>query len=234
MSCSGSRIPLCVFAKPPRPGRAKTRLAASIGDAAACRLATAFVSDFVGMATQLDWGFPVLATTEDGMAEGSFSLDAYPPGVSPETVPRWLQPEGDLGAKLEGIVRRGLESAEAVICLGADSPGRPAKRLEDTRQALRDDWDAVLGPTEDGGYDILALKRCPAGLLADLPWSQPTTFEASKRRLEERGLKVNVLEKWWDVDEVEDLDRLRLLLQDEVASSRAPATAAAMAAIDAL
>ncbi|CAE8736275.1 unnamed protein product [Polarella glacialis] len=65
-------IPLCVFAKPPRPGRAKTRLAAKIGDDAACRLACAFISDFISMARGLEWGRPVLATTEDGMAADSF------------------------------------------------------------------------------------------------------------------------------------------------------------------
>eukprot|EP00435_Cladocopium_sp_Y103_P072629 s143_g40.t2 len=251
-------IPLCVFAKPPVPGRAKTRLAASIGNEAACRLATAFISDFISMAAGIDWAYPVLATTEDGM-EG-FPLEAYPPGVRPDDVPRWKQPEGDLGAKIEGIVRQALAGASvawiessahqpqlgwdllncrirscrfiiAAICLGADSPGRPAERLEETRQALQDGFDAVLGPTEDGGYDVLALKQCPEGLLAELPWSQPSTFEATKVRLEERGLRVAVLPKWWDVDEVEDLERLRQLLQSE-AAARAPATAAVMSSLD--
>eukprot|EP00913_Durusdinium_trenchii_P011728 g11014.t1 len=97
---------------------------------------------------------------------------------------------------MEGIVRHGLELAEATICLGADSPGRPAERLEATRQALQDGFDAVLGPTEDGGYDVLALKRCPEGLLAELPWSQPSTFEATKARLEERGMRVAVCRPW--------------------------------------
>lgn len=223
-------IPLCVFAKPPVPGRAKTRLAASIGKEAACRLATAFISDFISMAAGIDWAYPVLATTEDGM-EG-FPLEAYPPGVRPDDVPRWKQPEGDLGAKMEGIVRQALAGASAAICLGADSPGRPAERLEETRRALQGGFDAVLGPTEDGGYDLLALKQCPEGLLAELPWSQPSTFEATKLRLEERGLRVALLPKWWDIDEVEDLERLRQLLQNEEAAARAPATAAVMSSLD--
>merc|ERR1719464_1392949 len=130
-----ARIPLCVFAKPPRPGRAKTRLAAKIGNEAACQLATAFISDFIDLARQYDWAMPVLATTEDGMEDGSFPPEAYPAGVGPEDVPRWLQPPGDLGEKIEGIVRHGLAGAQAVICCGADSPGRPRERLEETLQA---------------------------------------------------------------------------------------------------
>jgi len=104
--------------------------------------------------------------------------------------------------------------------------------LEETRRALQGGFDAVLGPTEDGGYDLLALKQCPEGLLAELPWSQPSTFEATKLRLEERGLRVALLPKWWDIDEVEDLERLRQLLQNEEAAARAPATAAVMSSLD--
>ncbi|CAE8663560.1 unnamed protein product, partial [Polarella glacialis] len=102
-------IPLCVFAKPPRPGRArsrrqprphrgtvqsrrsrqaKTRLAAKIGDDAACRLACAFISDFISMARGLEWGRPVLATTEDGMAADSFPPESFPQGTASGSVVR--------------------------------------------------------------------------------------------------------------------------------------------------
>lgn len=219
-------MPVCVFAKPPLPGRAKTRLAAKVGNTAACTLATAFISDFFTDVLRRPWAIPVLATTEDGLPDGAFPAAAFPPGVAPGSVQRWLQPPGDLGAKLEGIVRRGLGGSDAVLCCGADSPGRPERRLDEALEALRSGADAVLGPTEDGGYDLLGLRSCPEGLLAELPWSQPTTFAATLARLEQRGLRVVVLERWWDVDEVEDLQRLQALLRSGGAD-RAPATAAA-------
>eukprot|EP00927_Polykrikos_kofoidii_P029198 TRINITY_DN25286_c0_g1_i1.p1 TRINITY_DN25286_c0_g1~~TRINITY_DN25286_c0_g1_i1.p1 ORF type:complete len:261 (-),score=54.10 TRINITY_DN25286_c0_g1_i1:34-759(-) len=228
------QIPICVFAKPPRPGLSKTRLAAKIGSEAACRLATAFINDFLKQASGYEWGYPVIATIEEGMAEGSFPPAAFPAGdFQAESVPRWLQLAGDLGAKMEGIVRRGLDGgANAVIVCGADSPGRPVTRLSDAAEALQSGTvDAVLGPTEDGGFDILGLITCPEGLLAGLPWSQPITFEATKQRFEEHGMRVAVLDKWWDVDEVDDLDRLRKLLAGDGAS-RAPSTAAVLATID--
>lgn len=225
------RIPLCVFAKPPIPGRAKTRLAAKIGDEGACRLATAFISDFLLLASSYDWAEPVLATTEDGMREDSFPSEAFPSQLRHEEIPRWLQPPGDLGAKIEGVVRKGLERAPFVVCCGADSPGRPRERLESVRREMDLGADIVLGPAEDGGYDILAMRTCPEGILAELPWSQPTTFAATKTRFEERGLTVSVLDTWWDVDEVEDLDRLHALLQEAHGAKRAPATAAVLASL---
>jgi len=222
-------IPLVVFAKPPLPGKAKTRLAAKLGPEGACKLATAFISDFFTMASQYEWAFPVLATTSDGSLDRvpGFPEECFPAGLDPKSIPRWLQVEGDLGAKIEGIVRQGLERATAVICCGADSPGRPVERLDQTLKALQDGADAVLGETEDGGYDILALKSCPEGLLSNLPWSQPNTFVESKKRFEERGMKVIVLDKWWDVDEIEDLGQLQKLIGSGGAK-RAPATALAL------
>lgn len=227
------KIPICVFAKPPRPGLAKTRLAAKVSNDVACDFATAFISDFITLASGYEWGYPVLATTDEGMPEGAFPSGAFPPGVRPEEIQKWLQVAGDLGAKLEGVMRSGLGTgADLVLCCGADSPGRPPARLSDAMEALRScAADAVLGPTDDGGYDIIGLRACPEGLLADLPWSQPTTFDATKSRLEERGMRVAVLDKWWDVDEVEDLARLRDLLQGDGAA-RAPATAAVLARIE--
>lgn len=196
-------------------------------------LATAFISDFIYLALSLDWARPILATTADGMAETSFPSDAFTPGISAVTIPRWLQPAGDLGAKLEGIMRQGLVEAPCVLCCGADSPGRPRERFEAARRALLEEGaDAVLGPTEDGGYDIIGVRSCPPGLLAGLPWSQPTTFAASKQRLEERGFRVAILDLWWDVDEVEDLQRLHALLAEARGSERAPATAAVMGGLD--
>ena len=72
--------------------------------------------------------------------------------------------------------------------------------------------DAVLGPTEDGGFYLIGLKKCPPGLLKDLPWSTTTTLTATEKRLRSRGFSVSVLEKWFDVDRPKDLRRLFYLV----------------------
>lgn len=70
----------------------------------------------------------------------------------------------------------------------------------------------MIGPAADGGFYLLGLRICPPGLFGELPWSAPTTFDAMRERLEERRLQVAVLERWFDVDRPEDLDRLRSML----------------------
>ncbi len=90
------------------------------------------------------------------------------------------------------------------ITIGADTPGLPRAAIERARAALVT-ADAAIGPTEDGGFYLLALRRCPAGLLGDLPWSQPSTFAATLARLHDRGLSTVVLDSWFDVDRPADL-----------------------------
>lgn len=188
---------LCVFAKPPRPGKVKTRLAARLGPERAAELAQAFFADTWASIAGLEWAKPVLATTAGDFSDFGISADAEV----------WLQGEGDLGCRIERILQRGLEQAPFVIAIGADSPGLPPRLVEHARSALTR-ADAVLGPAEDGGFYLVGVRRCPPGLFDHLPWSSDRTFACTRARIESQGLSSSVLESWFDVDRDEDLDRL--------------------------
>ncbi len=183
-----------LFAKPPIPGRSKSRLGADIGPDESARLARAFLLDSHRILQDLDWATVLLSSSQ---AEGM-----------PVPGEVWVQCDGDLGAKIEHTMREALERAPYAFAVGADSPGMPARFFEAARRAMAD-HDAVIGPSDDGGFYLLGLDRCPPGLLADLPWSSEQTAAATISRLLEEGFSVSVLEKWWDVDTVRDLDRLR-------------------------
>lgn len=208
---------VAVFAKPPRPGEVKTRLGAVVGHDAAARLAQAFFEDTWRALQGVPEVRPVIASTTD-----------EPEAFGVGSVELWLQGEGDLGARIERIAARALEQAPWFIALGADSPGLPHSRLEAARAALVR-HDAVLGPAEDGGYYLLGLKKIVPGLFTNLPWSTPTTLEATRARLLERGFSVATIQSWFDVDEASDLERLRTELAS--GSLHAPRTAEALATL---
>lgn len=207
---------ICVFAKPPRPGQVKTRLAERIGDSQAAELAQAFLRDTWALASSLPWASAVVATTDE--TGDHLGLQGRPR--------IWLQGDGDLGQRIERIMRRALAEADFAIAVGADTPGLPERLLVEASRELTK-TEAVLGPSEDGGFYLLGLRRCPSGLLEHLPWSEAVTFAATHTRLEERGLAVQVLEPWFDVDRPDDLERLR----NAIASGtlHAPATARLLA-----
>ena len=193
---------VCVFAKPPVPGRVKTRLGLELGDTHAAALASAFLRDTWSAVSRMPWTRTILATTEGTAAD--FDLTS-----EPEV---WLQGDGDLGMRIERIVRHGLTEADHVIAVGADTPGLPPQRIAEACRRLRE-TDAVIGPSDDGGFYLIGLRRCPSGLFADLPWSASTTCVSMQRRLAEHDMAVSLLDPWFDVDRPEDLSRLRLLIE---------------------
>jgi rSAM/selenodomain-associated transferase 1 len=195
------RVAVIVFAKPPRPGQAKTRLASALGDEAAAELARAFVIDTWSFVRSLEWADPVLSTTD---VDDPFWNEL--PGV---TV--WSQGDGDLGERMERAFDRALETHTAAIVIGSDVPGVPAAALRQARGALTV-ADVVIGPSEDGGFYLIGCGRAlPAAVFAGIEWSTSQTGLDTERRLRSLDLVVVRVAPWFDVDEIDDLHRLRHL-----------------------
>jgi hypothetical protein len=205
-------ITVCIFAKPPVAGQVKTRLAATIGAEQAARLAAAFLADTWESVQRLPWARGVIASTGELGGE-------LVPGASV-----WPQGEGTLDARLERVLRRAVIDGPA-IAIGADSPGLPVELLAAARDRLMR-GEPVIGPAEDGGFYLLGVPTFPPGLLAGVPWSASDTCEATISRMTAQGLAPTLLPAWFDVDDEDDLPRLRDLLA--TAPERAPRTAAVL------
>lgn len=197
MGALSASIPVCIFAKPPVPGRVKTRLAAAIGHESAAQLASAMLHDVWSVVASTAAAIPVLAAAEPG----DFNLE-----VAPENV--WLQPGSGLGSRIEAILRRGLEQAPSAIALGADSPLLTPDILMQGIKQL-ESGNAVLGPCDDGGFYFLGLNSCPPGLLDGIPWSCALTYNATECQLRSKGMKVTQIGASFDIDTLADLHHLR-------------------------
>lgn len=193
-----SRGCLCVFAKRPSPGTVKTRLASVLGDDGAAALARAFLLDTWSTATRMSGVDVVLAAT-------CVEAPEWRPLRAAEV---WPQGAGTLGARLERVLRRALQTHPFAIAIGTDLPGLPLSRLDDAREALRT-ADAVVGPADDGGFYLIGVSVCPHGLLDTVPWSAFNTCARTLERLGQHRLTTTVIKPWFDVDEPADLDALR-------------------------
>jgi uncharacterized protein len=194
-------LPLCIFVKPPLPGKVKTRLSPSLAPEAAARLAAAFFADTLALARSCEWARVVVACDGDPAALG----------LEPD-IEVWPQGGGDLGDRLERVLGRALRESAAAVAIGTDSPGLPRAFLDSAHRRLGS-ADAVLGPCDDGGFYLIGLRRCPGGLLSGLPWSVDSTRAETLARLRFAGLSVAETEPWFDVDLPEDLERLTDLLE---------------------
>lgn len=223
-------IGLGLMAKPPRPGIAKTRLAAAIGAAAAAELAAAFLAD--GAAT---------VAAAAGPADLSCQVFYRPADAEEEIAalvgqdwPPVFCDRGELGATMWDVLSRLLAHHPAgAMVMGADLPLVPAEVLVAAAQALRrgDGRAVVVMPSADGGYGLIGVRSARAApLFAPMAWSTPGVLPETLRRAEAAGLAVHLLPEQHDVDEPGDLAWLRQALAAEPGA--APATRAALARLD--
>lgn len=200
---------ILVMAKAPVPGAVKTRLRLPPEEAA--ELQAAMIRDAVEKALSLA---PVAVAASP--AEGLDSVRK----LIPADTPLFAQPQGDLGHRMLAGARESFDlGAGPVLVTGTDAPTLPAGYLREALDALEDGSDVALAPSEDGGYVMIGLRKPHAALFEGIAWSTPQvrgqTIEAARRS----GLCVYETSLWYDVDEPEDLERLR----DELA--REPALA---------
>jgi rSAM/selenodomain-associated transferase 1 len=209
-----------VFAKWPRVGRVKTRLARHLGVERATELATAFLLDTLASLVSCDMRV-ILAVD-------------YPPDSSevPPGVELTLQGSGNLGDRLERVLTHLLISLDWAAAIGADSPGLPSGVFAQAAASLSstNGPDAIVGPARDGGYYLLGLRKVPSGLLRGIRWSTPFTLADTEARLRSAGLFTTRLPMGFDVDEPADLELLRWLLAE--GRIHAPRTRAALDRVD--
>ena len=193
----GAAATLLVFAKAPRPGTVKTRLAREVGHPAATavyRRMGRLIVDRVAPAPAI----PTVCYDPDG-AEAEVRE-----WLGPAPRRYWYQGGGDLGARMSRMFGRAFERSGRVVVIGTDTPSVTAQTVTRAIGAL-DSADVVLGPARDGGYYLMALREPRPGLFAGIPWSTESVLAETLARCTALGLSVTLLEVESDIDTAEDL-----------------------------
>lgn len=190
---------LIVFARAPRLGSVKTRLARDIGRAAALRFHRETLDRTLALRHRLPGVAAVIRATPDSATSGR----GFPPGL-----PVLPQGRGDIGRRM----KRALEAEPGdVVLIGCDIPEIAAADLREAFRRLRN-HDAVFGPAVDGGFWLIGLRRGfrPHRLFRDVHWSHPATLKDTLATLPSRS-RVAHVRTLNDVDDVEDYRRYRAL-----------------------
>ncbi len=192
---------LVVFAKAPRAGEAKTRLAPALGAAGAAALAERLLAHAVAQAAAAGFDVVELCVTPDPTHPAFRDLAAR------HRVVLGVQGHGDLGARMARAFERRLATHDRVVLIGTDAPALEAARLTEAARALAT-HDAVFVPALDGGYALVGLRRPAPALFADIPWSTPAVMARTRERLRAARLTWAELAPVADVDEPADLVHL--------------------------
>jgi rSAM/selenodomain-associated transferase 1 len=176
------RVALVIMAKAPEAGRVKTRLSPPLSASEAAELSRCFLLDTIERVREIRDTAPVIA---------------HDP---PESAPLFaaLAPEFGLAA-----------GAPAVVLIGTDAPHVPAEQIRLAVRLLGEGaHDVALGPSEDGGYYLIGLRRPQRELFESMAWSTAGVFEETIARCRGLQLRVALLPPCYDVDTPEALARL--------------------------
>ena len=200
---AAGRATLLVFAKAPRPGEVKTRLARSLGRggapehekaAALYRRMGRLVIDGVAEA-------PAIVTVCYDPPDAEREIENW---LGPAPARYWPQGDGDLGKRMSRMFTRAFEVAGRVVVIGTDTPAVDAGTVERALEAL-DNADVVLGPSHDGGYYLMGLREPHPELFAGIKWSTGSVLAETMARAGGLGLRPAFLEVESDIDTAADL-----------------------------
>jgi rSAM/selenodomain-associated transferase 1 len=185
-----ARPVIILFARAPRLGQVKRRLATGIGDVPALRFYRNALGRILREFKSLRGFEFVLSITPDRAK--------FRPGPAIAVIG---QGAGDLGLRMHLAFRR--YPRRRVLLIGADIPGLNAAILRQAANSLQH-CNAIFGPAEDGGYYLVGMSaRRPARPFAGVRWSSPHALSDTLENF--HGFRVAQAPMLRDIDTKADL-----------------------------
>ncbi len=184
---------LIVFIKNIQPGKVKTRLAATVGDEMALKIYSALLER-----TQQE----VLKTDCDKCVFYSSYIetcDSWKNKLFEKNTQRGI----NIGERMSNAFIDTMPPYKKVILIGGDIANISAEIIQKGFEKLNA-HDIVLGPTHDGGYYLIGMKKPTPPVFENIEWS---TNSVTKKTIENIG-KLNktyfLLPTLSDIDYEED------------------------------
>jgi len=236
---------LAVMTKAPQAGRVKTRLVPPLAPEEAAELNRCFLRDTAtaissacsrrpeGDANKMQTEYASASHSE--AATAACGIAVYTPigaesayiDILPVDFSLLPQRGDEFGERLCFAVEDLFKCRFESVCLiDSDSPTVPAENFERAVELLSTRKDrVVLGPSDDGGYYLIGVKKPHRQLFEQIQWSTERVLNQTIERATETGLEVKLLPFGYDVDDDASLHRLcNELLADTTSADLAPHT----------
>ncbi|MEE8185498.1 MAG: TIGR04282 family arsenosugar biosynthesis glycosyltransferase [Thermodesulfobacteriota bacterium] len=201
---------IVVMLKVPKPGKVKTRLVPPLDMEEAAGLYRCFIEDTISRVQHLS----LLHAPHHNIR----LFAAYTPqkqkdiisSILPSSVDLMPQRGCGLGERLFGVFEKLFtKNYKRVVVIGSDSPDIPLDYIRRAFELLTmKEGGLVIGPSEDGGYYLIAMDRPWRKPFDGIPWGTCNVLEETIKRCKGRGIEVSLLPPWRDIDTIEDITRL--------------------------
>lgn len=191
---------LMIFAKFPDLGKVKTRLADDIGFENATsiyKLMTEYIvkESYSKEYRQVIYVSPPSKEKKFGTWLGNKEFS--------------VQSMGDLGERLANAFKKEFDAgADKVVVIGTDCVECDKAEINYALELLNYN-DAVIGPSYDGGYYLLGLKKTHGSIFENVSWSGLQVYDQTCNNLERLGYSYSVLPYARDIDTIEDVQILQ-------------------------
>ena len=192
-------IAIGIFAKPPVPGKVKTRLIPDIGAEKAARVYRYCLEYTLEVVRQsgLDYQLFISELNDHEIFQG----EEYS-----------LQKGDDLGIRMmhafEELLRRGSDGA---LIIGSDCLDMTSMHLHKAASALSD-HELVLLPALDGGYALIGCRSASPILFDKVHWSTDAVYQQTLDNADHLNYRVESLSPVRDIDSLQDLEHYPELL----------------------
>lgn len=190
---------IIIFAKYPKHGNVKTRLAKTLGE----NVATKF---YISCASHV---FKESLKLRRAVVPFLF----YPDQEKSDELKKWaggkfiykIQIGTDLGQRMSNAFAEVFKNNfEKVLIIGTDIPDISSTLINQAFFELEKN-DIVVGPSTDGGYYLLGIKKFHPDLFNNIPWSSEEVLNKTLNIINQQDLKFSLLPKLMDIDTEEDL-----------------------------
>lgn len=199
---------LIIFIKNPIKGKVKTRIARTVGDDEALAIYLQ-LSEITRNNALLLRGIKTYLFYDDFIEKNDDWSNDY--------FEKHLQTGKDLGERMLNAFDLVLKTHTSTCIIGSDCPTLSVEIIQQSFEQLAD-YDSVLGPSTDGGYYLLGIKKdrfqgknkelslltALHHLFDDMVWSTEHVLSNTLKRIEENHQTVYLLPELTDIDEEAD------------------------------
>ena len=184
---------LLIFTRNPELGKAKTRLAKTVGDETALEIYKFLLKKTRDISSKV---------TSDKAVYYSVKIrenDIW----NENTFQKHQQVGEDLGIRMLNAFKNGFNAGyEKVMIIGSDLYDLTTENIENGFDELNTN-DVVIGPAEDGGYYLLGMKSLEENIFKNKNWGTETVRKDTLSDLKDKKVKLLAFKN--DIDVYEDI-----------------------------
>jgi len=187
------------FLKYPQLGKVKSRLAADIGKQKAFEIYNLLLNRSWEIILQTN--LPVnISYTPPGFQDHLIEMFGAEHGLT-------LQEGKDIGIRMAKAFQQVFNSdVDRSVLIGSDLPELDKEILIDAFTQL-ENFDAVIGPSADGGYYLIGFNRnsFKKAIFEDINWSTEHVYQQTLKKIRYFGLSLYILPVRNDIDTFDDV-----------------------------